>query len=136
MKRDISFVFNGNPMRMMIQDHWTLLHLIREELGYTGTKEGCGSGECGACTVIVNGKAVRSCITRVGSLDGADVRTVEGLGSPENHHPIQEAFSLAGAIQCGYCTPAMVMVTKSRAGILALRPQKTPARNGTVSKKA
>ncbi|MCK4985970.1 MAG: 2Fe-2S iron-sulfur cluster binding domain-containing protein, partial [Desulfobacterales bacterium] len=61
MAREIAFVFNGNKMNMVIEDHWTLLHLIREELGYTGTKEGCGSGECGACTVIVDGEAVNSC---------------------------------------------------------------------------
>ena len=91
-----------------------LLDILREDLGLTGAKQGCDrKGQCGACTVIVNDKAVLSCVTRVAALDGAQVITVEGLGTPENPHLIQEAFVLAGAIQCGYCTPGMIMATKA-----------------------
>ena len=80
----------------------------------TGPKQSCDqAGQCGACTVIVDGKAVRSCLVRVARLDGADVLTVEGLGTPENPHLVQEAFVLAGAIQCGFCTPGMIMATKA-----------------------
>ena len=79
MARDVSFVFNGNKMTMTVEDHWTLLHLIREELGYTGTKEGCGSGECGACTVVVDGIPMNSCLMLAVEIDGRDVTSVEGL---------------------------------------------------------
>jgi carbon-monoxide dehydrogenase small subunit len=98
MAKEIEFVFNGNAMKMMIQDHWTLLHLIREELGYTGTKEGCGSGECGACTVIV----------------GKQLTTIEGLaGADGTLHPIQKAFVENGGIQCGFCSPGMILSAKA-----------------------
>jgi aldehyde oxidoreductase len=91
-----------------------LIDLLREDLGLTGTKQSCDrKGQCGACTVIVNGKAVRSCLKKVIDLEGAEVISVEGLGTPENPHLIQEAFVLAGAIQCGYCTPGMIMSTKA-----------------------
>jgi len=88
----------------------TLLDLLRDELHLTGTKQSCDKkGQCGACTVIVNGKAARSCLLKVAKLEGAEVITVEGLGTPENPHLIQEAFVLSGAIQCGFCTPGMIM---------------------------
>lgn len=91
-----------------------LLDLLREDLHLIGAKQGCDrKGQCGACTVLVDGKAVRSCISKVADLDGAEVWTVEGLGTPDNPHLIQEAFVLAGAIQCGYCTPGMIMATKA-----------------------
>ena len=90
-----------------------LIDLLREDLNLTGAKQSCDrKGQCGACTVIVDGKAVRSCLQKVERLDGADVITVEGLGTPENPHLIQEAFVLAGAVQCGFCTPGMIMTTK------------------------
>ena len=113
MAREISFVFNGNPLKMMIEDHWTLLHLIREELGYTGTKEGCGSGECGACTVLLNGNSVNSCMVLAHEANGQEVQTIEGLASGNSLHPIQAAFVEHGAIQCGFCTPGMIMSTKA-----------------------
>ncbi|MBW2585139.1 MAG: 2Fe-2S iron-sulfur cluster binding domain-containing protein, partial [Deltaproteobacteria bacterium] len=105
MSQDISFKFNGNPITMTIEDHWTLLHLIREELGYTGTKEGCGSGECGACTVIVDGDAVNSCLYLAAGIDGKELVTIEGLASADGTlHPIQKAFVEKGGIQCGFCS--------------------------------
>lgn len=114
MSREIAFVFNGNKMNMAIEDHWTLLHLIREELGYTGTKEGCGSGECGACTVIVDGNAVNSCLYLAAEIDGKELMTIEGLASPDGTlHPIQKAFVENGGIQCGFCSPGMIMSAKA-----------------------
>ena len=87
---------------------------LRKDLSLTGTKQSCDrKGQCGACTVIVNGKAVRSCLTKMVKLEGAEVITIEGLGTPENPHLIQEAFCLAGAIQCGFCTPGMIMAAKA-----------------------
>ena len=83
MAQEISFKFNGNQTAMTVEDHWTLLHFIREELGYTGTKEGCGSGECGACTVIVDGKAVNSCLYLAAELDGKSLLTIEGLAASD-----------------------------------------------------
>ncbi len=114
MSREISFTFNGNPMQMAVQDHWTLLHLIREELGYTGTKEGCGSGECGACTVLVDGLAVNSCLYLAMEIDGKELLTIEGLASADGTlHPIQKAFVDNGGIQCGFCSPGMILSAKA-----------------------
>ena len=114
MAKEIEFVFNGNPMKMVIADHWTLLHLIREELGYTGTKEGCGSGECGACTVIVDGEAVNSCLYLAAEIDGKKLTTIEGLAAVDGTlHPIQKSFVENGGIQCGFCSPGMIMSAKA-----------------------
>ncbi len=114
MSREISFLFNGNKMRLNIEDHWTLLHLIREELGHTGTKEGCGSGECGACTVIVDGLAVNSCLYLAAEIDGKELLTIEGLASADGTlHPIQKAFVDNGGIQCGFCSPGMILSAKA-----------------------
>jgi len=114
MSQEISFAFNGNKIHMMIEDHWTLLHLIREELGYTGTKEGCGSGECGACTVIVDGLAVNSCLYLAAGIDGKKLVTIEGLASVDGTlHPIQQAFVDKGGIQCGFCSPGMILSAKA-----------------------
>jgi carbon-monoxide dehydrogenase small subunit len=114
MSREISFTFNGNRLTMAVEDHWTLLHLIREELGYTGTKEGCGSGECGACTVIVDGDAVNSCLYLAPAVDGKEVLTIEGLASEDGTlHPIQKAFVEHGGIQCGFCSPGMILSAKA-----------------------
>lgn len=114
MARRISFLLNGEVQELEVEDHWTLLHLLREELGLTGTKEGCGSGECGACTVVVDGKAVNSCLFFAVELDGKEVLTIEGLASPDGTlHPLQRAFVENGAIQCGFCTPGMIMSAKA-----------------------
>jgi aerobic carbon-monoxide dehydrogenase small subunit len=114
MSKNVSFNFNGNQITMTIEDHWTLLHLIREELGYTGTKEGCGSGECGACTVVVDGEAVNSCLYLAAEIDGRELLTIEGLASDDGTlHPIQKAFVENGGIQCGFCSPGMILSAKA-----------------------
>ena len=111
--KEVSFTLNGSPEVCVADDALVLLDYLRQEKGLTGTKQSCDrKGQCGACTVIVNKKAVRSCLTRVAKLSGADVITVEGMGTPDNPHLIQEAFALAGAVQCGFCTPGMIMATK------------------------
>jgi aldehyde oxidoreductase len=112
--KKVSLIINGVPRQITASPDRVLLDLLREDLRLTGTKQSCDrKGQCGACTVIVNGKAVHSCLTKVADLDKAEVITVEGLGTPENPHLIQEAFVLSGAIQCGYCTPGMIMATKA-----------------------
>ena len=114
MARRISFLLNGELVEMEVEDHWTLLHLLREELGLTGTKEGCGSGECGACTVLVDGMAVNSCLFLAADVDGKEVLTIEGLAAPDGTlHPLQRAFIENGAIQCGFCTPGMILSAKA-----------------------
>ena len=105
---------NGRSYQFIVEPDRVLLDLLREDLRLTGAKQSCDrKGQCGACTVIVNGKAVRSCLQKVENLNGAEVITVEGLGTPDNPHLIQEAYVLSGAIQCGYCTPGMIMATKA-----------------------
>ena len=111
--KKISLKVNGCAVQVVADAKLVLLDLLRDILGLTGTKQSCDrKGQCGACTVIVNGKAVLSCLTRVSGLNGAEVITIEGLGTPDNPHLIQEAFVLAGAIQCGFCTPGMIMAAK------------------------
>lgn len=105
---------NGRQHTFVVKPDKVLLELLREDLHLTGAKQSCDrKGQCGACTVIVNGRAVRSCLQKVVNLEGAEVITVEGLGTPDNPHLIQEAFVLSGAIQCGFCTPGMIMATKA-----------------------
>jgi aldehyde oxidoreductase len=112
--KNVTLTVNGVKRKVEAAPDLVLLDLLREQFGLTGTKQSCDrKGQCGACTVVVDGKAVRSCLKKVADLDGADVITVEGLGTPENPHLIQEAFVLAGAVQCGYCTPGMIMATKA-----------------------
>jgi carbon-monoxide dehydrogenase small subunit len=114
MKRAISFILNGERTEVEIEPHLTLLQLLRDKLELTGTKEGCGLGECGACTVLLNGKTVNSCIFPAMEVDGKNVTTIEGLtDSKGNLHPIQKAFIEYGAIQCGFCTPGMVLSAKA-----------------------
>ncbi len=108
MKR-IRFTINGEVRECEIEDDERLIDLIREDLGLTGTKEGCGQGECGACTVLLNGKPVASCLTLAVKVDGKEVTTIEGVSKDGKLHPIQEAFIEKGAVQCGFCTPGMVM---------------------------
>lgn len=108
----LNFTVNGKKQQVMIQTNWTLAQVLREQLGLLGTKIGCGEGECGACTVIMDGKTVTSCLVLAVQAEKADIITIEGLDSgSEKLHPVQEAFVEVGAIQCGYCTPGMVMST-------------------------
>ncbi|MBW1805043.1 MAG: (2Fe-2S)-binding protein [Deltaproteobacteria bacterium] len=114
MKKTVSFVLDENPVKVEVEPHWTLLYLLREHLEMTGSKSGCESGECGACTVIFNGMAVNACIFPVMEAEGGTVSTIEGLAMPSGElHPIQTAFVEGGAVQCGYCTPGMIMSSKA-----------------------
>ncbi|UCG64281.1 MAG: (2Fe-2S)-binding protein [Deltaproteobacteria bacterium] len=123
MKQVISFVLNGDQMELEVEPHWTLLYLLRERLELTGTKSGCESGECGACTVLVNGKTINSCIFPVMEIQGTTVTTIEGLAKPAGElHPLQRAFIEHGGVQCGYCTPGMIMAAK---GLLDENPNPT-----------
>ncbi len=105
----ITFVLNGREARMEVRADRRVVDLLREDLGLTGTKEGCGAGECGACTVLVDGQARLSCLMLAAQLDGREVTTIDGLARGEQLHPVQEAFVEHGAIQCGFCTPGMVL---------------------------
>jgi carbon-monoxide dehydrogenase small subunit len=109
----IIFSLNERPVEIEVKPWETALSVLREQLGLTGTKEGCGIGECGACTILVDGLAVDSCLMPAPKLDGTRVETVEGLRRGELLHPIQEAFLSKGAVQCGYCTPGMLMSAKA-----------------------
>ena len=114
MKQTVRFVLNGEAVEVEIEPHLTLLQVLREKLELTGTKEGCGMGECGSCTVLIDGKPVNSCIFPALEVEGRKVSTIEGLTDPQgNLHPIQKAFIEYGAIQCGFCTPGMVLSAKA-----------------------
>ena len=107
--RPLSFTLNGKPTRLTVDETRPLLWVLRDDLGLTGTKFGCGEALCGSCTVVVDGEAVRSCTTAVGDVEGKKVLTIEGLATAKGLHPIQEAFVKHDAFQCGYCTPGMIM---------------------------
>ncbi|MEW6141251.1 MAG: (2Fe-2S)-binding protein [Thermodesulfobacteriota bacterium] len=110
MKHHIKFKVNGDEYSLAVDPWRTLNEMLREDLNLTGTKLGCGTGDCGACSVMVDGRTVSSCLTLAVSVDGKTIRTVEGLApSGEELHPIQEAFVKTGAIQCGFCTSGMEM---------------------------
>ncbi len=109
MQRTVSFTLNGKPTRVTTDDERMLLWVLREDLGLTGTKYGCGEAHCGACTVIIGKEAVRSCVTPLKDVSGKQVLTIEGLGADGQLHPLQEAFLKHHAFQCGYCTPGMIL---------------------------
>jgi len=114
MKKTLRFTLNGHPQEVEVSPDLTLLQLLREHFQLTGAKEGCGVGECGACTVMVDGRALSSCLLPALEVEGCQVLTVEGLAGPDGSlDPIQEAFVEHGAIQCGFCTPGMVMSAKA-----------------------
>ncbi len=119
----IELVVNGQPRTATVSGATTLLELLRDQLGLTGTKDGCSEGDCGACTVIVDGQAVKSCLVLAVQAEGSVVTTVEGLAGPDGSpHPLQEAFVETGAVQCGFCTPGMLMAAKA---LLDANPQPT-----------
>lgn len=109
----VSFTVNGEKVTISVRPYETLLETLREKLCLTGAKEACGLGSCGACTVIVNGKPVRSCLVLTMEVEGMRIETVEGLKKDGRLHPLQEAFIRKGAVQCGFCTPGMIMVVKA-----------------------
>jgi carbon-monoxide dehydrogenase small subunit len=108
-KIEIACTVNGRNHKLRAYPMARLLDVLREELGLTGTKEGCGEGECGACTVEIDGQIVNSCLVPVLQVDGSNIRTIEGLASEKQLHAVQEAFLACGGAQCGICTPGMVM---------------------------
>ena len=109
----LTLTINGEAYELLVEPHWTLLYLLRSELGLTGTKENCLEGECGVCTVLLDGEAVNACIVLAEQCRGHDVVTIEGIGDPERLHPLQHAFVEYGAVQCGYCIPGMILTAKS-----------------------
>jgi carbon-monoxide dehydrogenase small subunit len=111
--KQITLRVNGKSYEISIQPWRTLLEVIREDLKLTGTKEGCGLGECGACTVILDGRTVNSCLVLAAEADGKQITTIEGLADGDKLHPIQQAFVDHGGLQCGFCTPGMIMSTKA-----------------------
>ena len=118
---------NGAPHAIDAEGDRSLLSVLRDDLGLTGPKYGCGEGQCGACTVLIDGSRVRSCVTHLEGVRNKKIQTIEGLADGEKLHPVQEAFLAAGAFQCGYCTPGMVM---SAVGLL--NRQAEPSRDDIV----
>lgn len=111
MATTVQFSVNGKPQRVTTDSRRTLLDVLREDIGLTGTKYGCGEGQCRACTVLLDGKAVQSCQTSMDEVEGRKIETIEGLANGDKLHPVQEAFVKEGAMQCGYCVPGMIMAT-------------------------
>ncbi len=106
---EINFTVNGIKRALSVHSNETLLKVLREHYGLTGAKEGCGGGECGACTVLLNGSPVNSCLVLAVEADNAHILTIEGIAAKDSIHPIQQAFIEYGAVQCGFCTPGMIM---------------------------
>jgi len=122
MEQKIRFILNGRNTEITTDPDSTLLWILRNQLGLTGTKYGCGTGFCGSCTVLINREAARSCMLPVSEIAGKEVITIEGLGKNDKLHPIQKAFIEHDALQCGYCTPGMIMTA---AGMLIKNPSLT-----------
>jgi carbon-monoxide dehydrogenase small subunit len=113
MKQLIETKINGTFYRLEVEPHWTLIELLRDVLRLTGAKNSCGMGECGSCTVIMDGKAIYSCLSLAIRADGKEILTVEGMAQAGELHPLQKAFIEHGAFQCGYCTPGMLLSSKA-----------------------
>ncbi len=122
MKRLVQFTVNGDQIEVAVEPNRTLLQVLREDLGLTGTKHGCGVGDCGACTVIMDGLPVNSCLVLAVQARGRDILTIEGLTGNGELHPLQTAFIDKGAIQCGFCSPGMILSSKA---LLDNNPQPT-----------
>jgi len=122
MRKDMTLTVNGSRHALAVEPHLSLLDLLREKLDLTGTKKGCNAGDCGACTVLLNGAPVNSCLILAVQADGQDITTIEGVAGEGELHPLQEAFIDHGAVQCGYCTPGVVL---SAIALLRDTPQPT-----------
>ncbi len=109
MKRHLNLTVNSEPRQILVEPYYSLLDMLRDELHLTGTKKGCDEGDCGACTVLLNGVPVTSCLVLAHSAHDAEVTTVEGLATREGLHPVQQAFAEYGGLQCGFCTPGLIM---------------------------
>jgi aerobic carbon-monoxide dehydrogenase small subunit len=135
-RKSLVLTINGETHELLAEPHWTLLRVLRGELGLTGTKENCLEAECGVCTVLLDGKAVNSCILLAEQCRGRNVVTIEGLGRLDNLHPLQAEFLEHGAVQCGYCIPGMLLTAKSyldeRSGDLPQREEIREAISGTL----
>ncbi len=129
MASEVEIIVNGARRRVKAAER-TLLSVLREDLDLTGAKYGCGEGQCGACTVLVDGKAVRSCITQTTAVAGKQITTIEGLEKNGRLDPVQEAFLTTQALQCGYCTPGMIM---SAVALLKQTPKPTEAQIGKTA---
>ena len=127
MKTTVQFTLNGKPQRATSDSRRSLLEVLREDFDLTGTKYGCGEGDCRACTVLIDGRAVRSCQTDIGDVGGQKVETIESLATNGKLHPVQEAFAKEGAMQCGYCVPGMVLTT-----VALLKGNANPSREQIV----
>ncbi len=112
-KEIASFIVNGNEYDAIIEPHMLLIDVLRDEIGLTGTKYACGAGDCGSCTVLIDGKPSFSCLTLAVTAKGKNILTIEGMADGTALHPIQQAFVVSGAVQCGFCTPGMVLSTKA-----------------------
>ena len=113
MKHQIQLLVNGESYDLLVEPRHTLLKVLREDLGLTGTKKGCDTGDCGACTVLLNGRSMNSCLVLAVEANGAEITTIEGLAKGNELHSIQDAFVQHGAVQCGYCTPGMILSAKA-----------------------
>jgi aerobic-type carbon monoxide dehydrogenase small subunit (CoxS/CutS family) len=122
MSEKITFTLNGTPTTVDVEPDMLLMDVLRDELNLTGTKHGCDNSTCGSCTVVMNGKAVKSCNTPISKVAGAEVLTIEGLAKGMELHPIQKSLSESGAVQCGFCTPGIIMELY---GLLETNPDAT-----------
>lgn len=113
MKHKIRITVNGEVHELGVEPYRVLVDILREEIGLTGTKKGCGTGDCGSCTILLDGQPVKSCLILAVEADGKEIQTIEGLREGEKLHPLQKAFIHFGAIQCGFCTPGMILAAKA-----------------------